>query len=142
MNGEIHEPKFLKIQWGRWTSARILSAGWQSVEIEYTAFDKDGTPLRAKLRPSLIGEMLIPQSGITIGSKSSPDLTHAVSSNRVTPCLCFADEIYGSPGHYLSVARANALDDFRNLIPGQELNFPPVRAGQDPGRNMIDPPFL
>jgi nucleoid-associated protein YgaU len=34
--------------------------------------------------------------------------------------------VYGDPRHYLLVAAANRLDDFRSLSPGQELRFPPV----------------
>jgi nucleoid-associated protein YgaU len=40
------------------------------------------------------------------------------------PALCF--EIYGDPGYYLQVARANNIDNFRNLIPGTKVFFPPL----------------
>jgi nucleoid-associated protein YgaU len=39
-------------------------------------------------------------------------------------------EIYGSSAYYFRVAADNGLDDFRNLIPGQKLNFPPLQSGE------------
>ncbi len=57
---------------------------------------------------------------------SSPDLTHVrtVQAGDTLPLLCTS--IYGSARHYLLVARHNGLDDFRQLQPGQQLQFPPL----------------
>jgi len=62
--------------------------------------------------------------------KSSPDLTHVrvVKSGDTLPLLC--KEIYGSSQYYLRVAAHNGLDDFRNLLPGQTLSFPPLDSGE------------
>ena len=38
------------------------------------------------------------------------------------------EEIYGSSQYYLLVAKANGLDDFRNLKPGQENLFSSYRT--------------
>ncbi len=47
------------------------------------------------------------------------------------PLMCFA--VYGDARHYLDVARVNGLADFRALVPGQQLLFPPLRkAGGRP----------
>ena len=47
-----------------------------------------------------------------------------MKSGDTLPLLC--KEIYGSPEHYLRVAQANNLNNFRNLTPGQEIIFPPL----------------
>ena len=57
--------------------------------------------------------------------KNRPDLTHirVVKEGDTLPSM--ANDIYGDFSYYLEVAKANNLQDFRNLIPGQKLYFPP-----------------
>lgn len=121
LDGEIHEPKFLKISWGKGPLEKF-DCRVQSVNIKYTSFERDGTPLRAELDTVFVEDR-------EPTAKSSPDLTHVrtVKSGDTLPLLC--TEIYGSPKHYFRVAQVNGLDDFRNLAPGQELVFPPFEKG-------------
>lgn len=126
--GETHENRFLKISWGkRWGTK--ASGGFecrlQSVDIEYTSFDRDGSPLRAVLDLTLIWDQDSTKSQ-AIANLQSADLTHGrvVKAGDTLPLLTKA--VYGSSEHYLRVAQANDLDDFRNLSPGQEIFFPPL----------------
>ena len=98
-----------------------------SVNVSYTSFHRDGTPLRAELDINLVSDQNV-KKRLAEENKSSPDLTHhrVVKSGDTLPLL--AKEIYGSAGHYLRVAQVNNLDDFRNLTPGQELFFPPLES--------------
>jgi LysM repeat protein len=125
MDGTIHEPKFLNIQWG----VLDFDCRLQAVDIKYTQFDKTGMPLRAELTTVFI-EDLDPAKRVRKEGKSSPDLTHSriVKKGDTLPLL--AKEIYGSAAYYLWVAQANKLDNFRNLTPGQELYFPPLPTEQ------------
>jgi hypothetical protein len=134
--GEIHQPLFLKLKWGRALGGFAALAGFggmaepsfdcrlQSVDIRYQAFDRDGAPLHAVLGATFV-EQLDPGKRAAAENRSSPDLTHrrVVADGDTLPLLC--REIYGSPSHYLRVAQANGLDDFRTLTAGQELIFPP-----------------
>ncbi len=122
MDGTLHEPRFLQIQWG---SLPGFDCRLASVEITYDAFNKDGLPLRATLATVFV-EDLDPEKRTRREGKSSPDLTHTriVKSGDTLPLL--TREIYGSAEHYLRVAQFNQLDNFRNLTPGQELAFPPL----------------
>ena len=56
----------------------------------------------------------------------SPDLTHlrVIKAGDKLPVLC--NEIYGDPRLYLRVAQANGIDDFRNILPGMRIFFPPL----------------
>lgn len=126
MNGDIHEPNFLKIVWG---DHLTFSARLRSLDITYKLFDESGDPIRAELDVSFVED----KSAKTIfreAGKSSPDLTHVrvVKSGDTLPLLC--KEIYGSSAHYLRVATHNSLDNFRELVPGQKLNFPPLDSGE------------
>ena len=124
MNGTIHEPNFLKVEWGD----LIFSCRLGSVDISYTSFNRDGTALRAELDVNLLSDQDV-KKRIAKENKSSPDLTHSriVKSGDSLPLL--TKEIYGSSMYYLRVAQANNLDDFRNLTPGQEIFFPPLEQG-------------
>ena len=102
----------------------------QSVDVQYTAFNRDGSPQRAELAAVFV-EDLEPQKKAKLDRLSSPDLSHrrVVKDGDTLPLLCL--EIYGSPQHYLRVAEVNGLDDFRALVPGQALIFPPFeRRGE------------
>jgi hypothetical protein len=127
MDGKIHEPRFLKIQWGE-GELKDFDCRLKSVDIEYTLFDENGTPLRAVLKTNFI-EDLAPGKRPYLEGKNSPDLSHirVVKSGDTLPLL--SKEIYGSSQYYMRLAQVNNIDDFRNLTPGQELIFPPL-AGQ------------
>ncbi|WP_437627010.1 CIS tube protein [Sorangium sp. So ce1151] len=120
-NGVIHEPNYLLVEWG----SLIFSCRLSAVDIKYTAFERDGTPLRAELQVTLISDKAAKARAREEG-KTSPDLTHSrvVRSGDTLPLL--TRDIYGSSARYLDVARWNRLDDFRRLIPGQEIFFPPL----------------
>jgi hypothetical protein len=139
--GEIHQPLYLKVKWGKALGGFAALAGFgampepsfncrlESVDIDYQAFDRDGTPLHAVLAAVFV-EQLDAVKQAAAEKRSSPDLTHrrVVVDGDTLPLLC--REIYGSPSHYLRVAEVNRLDDFRNLTAGAELIFPPFERAR------------
>lgn len=129
MNGDIHAPNFLKIIWGNHLS---FSCRLRKFDITYKLFDEGGDPLRAELDVTFIDDRSAKAIALE-ADKKSPDLTHVrtVKSGDTLPLLC--KEIYGSSAYYFRVAAENGLDDFRNLIPGQKLNFPPLESGDENG---------
>ena len=83
-NGNIHEPNFLVVEWG---SLNFLCR-LESVDINYTNFDRDGTPLRAELKVELHfrrgADRLAKKE-----DKKSPDLTHSRDrARKATRCRC------------------------------------------------------
>lgn len=123
MEGAIHEPKFLRLEWGDGVLGKF-DCRLDSVDINYVSFGRDGKPLRAELKATFISDVEKSKRA-SLDGKSSPDLTHTriVLSGDTLPLLC--QSIYGSATHYLRVARINGLDNFRDLKPGTELFFPP-----------------
>ena len=122
MNGEIHQPKFLKIVWGKsFTFNCVLT----NLDINYTLFNRKGEPLRAKVNASLIG-FSDPLKRILEEDKSSPDLTHVRTVMAGDKLPLMTHEIYGDDSWYIEVARANNLTSFRKLKPGQEIFFPSI----------------
>jgi hypothetical protein len=121
INGSIHEPNYLRIEWGD----LLFDCRLNTVKVSYTLFDQSGKPLRAELNTTFFGDVKTSKR-LKKESRTSPDLTHkrVVKASDTLPLMC--EEIYGSESYYLKVALANNLNDFRNLKPGQELFFPPV----------------
>jgi len=121
MNGDIHQPNFLVVRWGDFSFQGRL----KTLDIGYKLFDESGDPLRAELEVCFVEDRGT-EAAARAAAKSSPDLTHVrtVQAGDTLPLLCVS--IYGSARHYLLVARHNGLDDFRQLQPGQQLQFPPL----------------
>jgi hypothetical protein len=121
-NGEIHRPNYLKVAWGTLSVKRCVL---KSASIAYKLFKPDGVPLRAVITANF-SDNSDDQTRVALAQDESPDLTHArmFKAGDSLPMMCY--RIYGSPDYYLDVARANNLDDFRNIPPGTRLLFPPL----------------
>ena len=121
--GDQHEPPFVTLQWGK---AFEFSGRLTSLNIVHSLFSPDGTSIRAKAQVTF-QNALDPETQSKLKTKSSPDLSHVVTvkTGDNLPMLC--EKIYGDSGYYLQVARINDLVNFRNLEPGAELVFPPVK---------------
>ena len=126
VNGDIHEPNYLRIKWGS-GPLQGFDCRLKSVDIKYTAFARNGAPLRAELETLFVADK-DPAKQAAETSLTSPDLTHTrvVRSGDTLPLLC--KEIYGSAAYYFRVAQVNQLDDFRDLTPGQQILFPPLNT--------------
>lgn len=121
VNGDIREPNFLIVSWGK----PIFSCRLSSLDINYTSFNPDGTPLRADLSLEFFSDEKV-DTEIRKEDKKSPDITHSRTVESGDNINLLSKEVYGSSSHYLWIAEQNQLDDFRNLTPGQQLLFPPL----------------
>jgi len=122
-NGNIHRPNYLKVGWGTIEIKRCVLKG---ASIAYKLFKPDGVPLRAVVTAAFTGNS-DDQTRVARAQDKSADLTHArmVRAGDTLPLLCF--RIYGDPTLYIKVAQVNGLDEFRRLVPGTVLRFPPLR---------------
>lgn len=121
-NPSTHEPNFLSVNWGKLNfECRLVSCS-----VKYTLFDKSGNPLRAELPCTFISDIEAERMKKK-ANFMSPDLTHQRTVKAGDDLLLLTQEIYGSPSWYIKVAKANQLDDFRAIQPGQTLIFPPIK---------------
>ncbi|QSB25559.1 hypothetical protein [Flavobacterium sp. CLA17] len=121
-NGKIHRPNFVKVQWGQ----NITFNGvLESIDISYTLFKPDGSPLRAKISLSF-SQYVSPKTVTMTDAPESPDLTHivTVSEGMSLPQLCL--QTWNDDSLYIQVAQYNKLNKFRNLNGIDKLIFPPV----------------
>jgi hypothetical protein len=121
--GDSHEPRHLKLVWGE---NSIFKGRVTELSINHKMFKPDGTPIRA-IATVKFKSSIEEQKRAAKENKSSPDLTHIrkVKQGDTLPLMCYS--IYGDPKYYLQVAEVNGLSNFRQLKPGSELFFPPLK---------------
>jgi len=120
-NGSIHEPNYIILSWG----SLVFKSKLTSLNISYTLFKSDGTPLRAKATVNF-EEALDNSTIATEAGNESPDLTHTIvfKQGDTLPLLC--NQVYKSSSYYLAVAKFNNIVNFRSIKPGKLLYFPPL----------------
>tara|TARA_B100001109_G_C18858565_1_gene472837 strand:+ start:1758 stop:2432 length:675 start_codon:yes stop_codon:yes gene_type:complete len=121
-NGSIHRPNFVKIQWGK---DLIFKGVLTSMDINYTLFKPDGSPLRAKI--SLNFSQYISAKTVTKkDNPQSPDLSHRLTVVEGDNLPKLSYQIWNDENYYIQVAKHNKLNKFRKLAGGQQLVFPPI----------------
>ncbi|MCI4668280.1 MAG: LysM peptidoglycan-binding domain-containing protein [Bacteroidia bacterium] len=120
-NGDIHEPQYVVVSWGTLS----FQGRATSLDVTYQQFHEDGTPFRMELAFTF-RESISDEIRNSLEGKNSPDLTHErlVQAGDTLPKL--TNDIYGDPSYYIEVAKANGLNNFRHLVPGTILYFPPL----------------
>jgi len=120
--GEIHEPKHFQIIWGSLT----FKGRCTGLNINFKLFNSNGKPTRAICKVSFVGSV-DDKLRTAEEKKKSPDMTHyrTLKAGDTLPMMCY--KIYGDSGYYLQVAQVNKLSSFRNLSPGTEIFFPPLK---------------
>jgi hypothetical protein len=121
-NGEIHRPNFVRLSWGTFTFKGVLT----ELNLEYTLFKDDGTPLRASADVTFKATMSTEEAALEAGRKS-PDLTRVrqLVAGETLPGLCCS--VYGEVNTFVQVARVNRMDRLRDIDVGTFLRFPPLR---------------
>lgn len=121
MDGEIHRPHFLQVQWGKFIFPCILS----NLDLNYTLFKPNGDPLRVKASTSFLN-YVAQKERVARERKKSPDLTHVRLVKAGDRLDLMTYKIYKDSNYVLQVAKANGLSSFREIQPGTELVFPPL----------------
>ena len=126
---EKKPPPLVKFEWGN-KQLKDFTGVITTLNINYTVFRKDGTPLQAKVDVTLEGaKELVPGKNPT---------SHAVDMRRVhtvvegeTIASVAFDEL-GRAGYWRAIADVNGIDDPLRLRPGKALLIP---SAADAARN-------
>lgn len=121
INGEIHRPNYLAVLWGTILIECVLT----SLSVTYSLFDREGSPLRAKLTCAFL-ERIGPGKDGRQSRLESPDLTKYIRIKQGDTLDLIANDNYDDPSWYLQLAKANKLKNFRRLQPGTRLILPPI----------------
>lgn len=120
-NGSTHAPNYVMVRYG----AVLLKTVMKTVDVNYTLFKADGTPLRAKVTITMTS-CVDQELSEMINSKSSPDLTHKRTVKQTERLISMSYGIYDSNNYYLDVAKINGLNSFRKVAAGTDVFFPPL----------------
>jgi nucleoid-associated protein YgaU len=126
INGSIHRPNYLAVLWGTFFIKCILT----SLNITYNLFDRNGTPLRAKVNCGFLERKEPGAEGRETMYESS-DLTRYRQIKQGDSLSLIAKENYDESLYYIQIAKANKLKNFRNLQPGTTLILPPMKEKDD-----------
>jgi nucleoid-associated protein YgaU len=120
-SSDTHEPPYVQIQWG----VLLYNCKLTTMTVSFKLFKPDGTPLRAEADCAFEG-VVDEEKLAGIENRKSPDLTHVrtVKEGDTLSLMCYRE--YGDSKYYYQVAQFNNLIDFKNLLPGTNLLFPPV----------------
>lgn len=118
---ESHRPNFLLLIWGTDLRFRCVLS---NLDINYTLFNADGDPLRARLTGTFLNYKSA-EERLAEERSSSPDLTHYRKVKEGDRLDLMTYRIYNDSKYFLQVGRANHLSAIRNIRPGLELYFPP-----------------
>lgn len=121
-NGTTHQTAYLQILWGGFK----LQCRMKSMDIEYTVFNKNGRPIRAKIK-CVFKATATHQIMVAQQNKTSPDLTHLRTVTMNDKLALMAENIYENPSYYIDVAQTNQLLSFRKIETGQNISFPPIK---------------
>jgi nucleoid-associated protein YgaU len=118
---ELHAPPLCQFVWGDGLSFTALV---QSLNKTFTRFLPSGVPVRARVnvtftecKPSDYRRELKPES---------TDKTKAWTVTEGDTLWLIADEEYGDPSHWRTIADANDIDNPRDVDPGESLELPPL----------------
>ncbi len=122
-NGSTHEPYYVQLVWG----TLMFSGRLTQLDVDYTLFGSDGTPIRAVAKATFKSSTADTQQAQN-NDNQSPDITHSRVFQVSDSFTLLADQIYGSQTHYLDAASFNKLNSFRKIPQGTQLYFPPLSS--------------
>jgi hypothetical protein len=125
-DGKIHRPRFLVVMWGSEINFKCVLS---NLDLNYTLFEPDGSPLRVKVSATFLAhksrEQLLAES-----KASSPDLTHFRKVKQGDRLDLLTNSIYNNPKYFMQIGKVNGLTTLRQVIPGTNLYFPPFNKNE------------
>jgi hypothetical protein len=118
-----HQPLYVKLVWG----TLLFMGRLTSLDVNYTLFGTDGTPIRAIATATFRSSMSDTQQAAA-DDNQSPDITHVRTFKTSDSFPLMTGQIYGSKVHYIDAAGFNQLNSFRKIPRGTQLYFPPLSS--------------
>ncbi|MDC0832596.1 LysM peptidoglycan-binding domain-containing protein [Geitlerinema sp. CS-897] len=128
VNGELHRPPIVTLQWGTWTFDDFQ---WvlQRFSQSFTLFLDDGTPVRATLN-CVFKQWISNQEEAQRQNKQSSDVPKTHTVKRGETLSSIAGKEFKDPTRWRAIARANDIDNPRRLEPGRILAIPTLNQSR------------
>ena len=121
MNTKKPAPPTIVFHWGKKQS---FEAHLVSVSAKYEMFERDGTPVRARVNVDLEeAQAEVPKTNPSSGGLTG-NRTHIVRAGDSLQSI--AQRNYDNPALWRGLAAYNAIDDPLRVAPGRELLVPPL----------------
>lgn len=126
---KTHHLPVVTFVWGQFTGASSHTREHvffvTSVQVDYTMFLPDATPVRAKVTLGL-EQMLPADAEELMRDKQSPDHAKLYTVKRGDTLQAIANAEYEDPREWRRIAKTNNIDDPMALRPGMKLLVPPI----------------
>jgi len=122
---ESHAPPIVRFVWGKSEENAFIGV-IESLNVTYTLFSPEGTPLRAKLSLTL-KEYRTVDIQLKDRPRNSPDVEKTWVVRRGDKYSSIAAAVYRDPEQWRAIAEANQVKDPRVLRPGTVLTVPKIR---------------
>lgn len=119
--GKERRSFYLTITWGSFNIRCIT----KTIDVKYTLFRPDGTPIRATISATF-GEYKTPLQQARENPESILNLTQVRDVLDQDNLTNLAKKLYGDGKKYIDIAKANGIDNLKELVSGDRLEFPPV----------------
>lgn len=114
-------PPFVKFEWGNKQLQNFKGVITQ-LNVSYTLFGKDGTPIQAKVDLTLDGNIDPPPGTNPTSHATDMRRVHRVVEGETIAMIAFAE--LGRSAYWRAIADANGIDDPLRIRPGQALLIP------------------
>lgn len=122
VDSELHAPPIVRFVW----DTEIFVGVLESLGVTYTLFSPEGVPWRASLAITL-KEYRSAAAQVKEMKTASPDFDKRYTVQRGDSLSGIAGAVYGDPGQWRAIARANDIQDPRSLPVGATLRLPRLR---------------
>jgi nucleoid-associated protein YgaU len=119
---KLHAPPIIAFVWDE----QVFKGVIESMDVSYTMFSPQGTPLRAQVSAKL-KEYRPVDIQVSERPLSSPDVEKAYVVRRGETLASISAAVYRDPALWRRIASANSILDPRRLEPGTSLTIPALR---------------
>jgi len=114
-------PKLVQFKWGN-KQLDDFKGVITSLNVNYTVFAKDGTPLQAKVDLTIEGADELEKGTNPTSHSTDMRRVHTVVEGETIQSVAFAE--LGDPNYWRAIADANGIDDPLRVRPGAALLIP------------------
>ena len=115
-------PFYLTLSWGTFTIRCVL----KGMDVNYTLLRSNGSPVRAVIKATFSEYKTPKQQERENPLSVSTALTQIRNVFEGDNLPNLAQRIYGDANRYLDIASENGLNNVRELLSGDRLEFPPI----------------